>query len=113
MRQIEGHGETENLLRREELLRQPHMRQGDEATGRKFAMEPLDSTRHQRTAELHRQVTQTRRQQRLVGSILQVDRWPSADVAFCALGHLQSLGSSGASRMRGQRSGYAKVAAQA
>jgi len=77
-RQVERHGKTQHPIGGEELLRQPDMRAGDDVTCCELAIEARDAARHQRILELHRQIAQPQSQQRLVGSILQVDPCVSA-----------------------------------
>ena len=105
VREVERHGKTQHPIGGEELLRQPDMRAGDDVTCCELAIEARDAARHQRILEPHRQIAQPQSQQRLVGSVLQVDPCVSAGATSCACGHCKSLGNRVVVWMRGQRCG--------
>ena len=56
VREIERHSKSRHAIRREELLRQSHMRASDDIARGKLAMQACDAPRHQCVLELHRQV---------------------------------------------------------
>src|SRR5215813_8730149 len=88
MGKVKRNGKAQHSLGREELFRQPHMRESAELARHELPVKPSDPSRHQCVLEAQGEVAKAYCQKRLVRRIFKMQRGRSASAMRGCRAHL-------------------------